>query len=74
MYNVCTLFRNMGFMLDEMFQRKAQNLPYFWNMKTHVCFIGFHFVLLYFSLMNALVYVNIELGKNVQRSLDNRCR
>ena len=27
-----------------------QNLPYFWNTKTHVVFFVFHFVLLYFFL------------------------
>ena len=31
-----------------------QNLPYFWNKKTCLVFFMFHFVLLYFSLINAL--------------------
>ena len=40
-----------------------QNLPYFWNTKTHVDFFIFHFMLLYFFLlMNALVYVDIDHG------------
>ena len=29
-----------------------QNLPYFWNTKTHVVFFVFHFVLLYFFPMS----------------------
>ena len=32
------LFRNERFMLDEIFQRNANNLPYFWNTKTRVVF------------------------------------
>ena len=27
--------------------KTLQNLPYFWNTKTHVLFFVFHFVLLY---------------------------
>ena len=42
-----------------------QNLPYFWNMKienTH-SFFRFSFrATLFFPLMNALVYVNIDQG------------
>ena len=42
-----------------------QNLPYFWNMKSenqHSFFrFSFHATLLY-SLMNALVYVDIDQG------------
>ena len=30
--------------------------------KTHLVFFVFHFVQLYFSLMNAMVYVNIDQG------------
>ena len=29
--------------------KMLQNLPYFWNMKTHVAFSDFHFVLLFSS-------------------------
>ena len=47
-----TLFRNMKFMLDEMFQRNAS--------KFAILFFVFHFVLLYFPLMNALDYVDID--------------
>ena len=36
-----------------------QNLLYFMYKKTNVVFLVFHFVQLYFSLMNALVYVDI---------------
>ena len=39
-----------------------QNLPYFWNKKTHVVFFVFHFEQKKFSLMNALVYFDIDLG------------
>ena len=37
-----------------------QNLPYFWNTKTYIVFFVFHFVLLSFFLMNALVCVEID--------------
>ena len=50
--------------LMKCFSEMLQNLSYFWNTQNpaHVVFF-FHFVLLYFfSLMNALVYVNIDLG------------
>ena len=39
-----------------------QNLPYFWNTKTHVVFFVFHFEQKKISLMNALVYVDIDQG------------
>ena len=40
-----------------------QNLSYFWNMKTQIIFFIFHFILYFiFSLMNALVYVDIDQG------------
>ena len=43
-----------------------QNLPYFWNMKNHVDFFIFHFILLYFfpneCPLRSLVYVNIDQG------------
>ena len=39
-----------------------QNLPHFWNMKIHVIFFVFHFMLLFFTLMNALIYVDIDQG------------
>ena len=29
-------------------RKMLQNLPYFWNMKIHVVFFVFHFMLLYF--------------------------
>ena len=32
----------------KMYSKTLQNLPYFWNTKTHVVFFVFHFVLLYF--------------------------
>ena len=40
--------------------KTVQNLPYFWHDKTHIVFfrLSFH-ATLFFSLMNALVYVNI---------------
>ena len=48
-----------------------QNLPYFWNTKTHVFFFLFSFhATLLFSLMNALVYVN--MGKNKLARIENR--
>ena len=37
-----------------------QNLPYFWNTKTHVVFFVFHFMLLYISPNTCLVYVDID--------------
>ena len=42
-----------------------QNLPYFWNMKTHVDFFIFYFVSWYmiFSLINAMVYVGFSYSK-----------
>ena len=41
--------------------KTLQNLPYVWNMETNIVFFFiFHFVLLYFSQMNALVYVDIS--------------
>ena len=37
-----------------------QNLPYFWNMKIYVVFFRFSLcAILFFSLINALVYVDI---------------
>ena len=40
-----------------------QNLPYFYHMKTHVVFFPFSFrATLFFPLMNALVYVDIDQG------------
>ena len=50
--------------LIKLFSETLQNLPYFWNKKTHVVFFSF-FILFYFifSLMNALVlYVDIDQG------------
>ena len=39
-----------------------QNLPYFYHMKTHIVFFCFSFrATLFFPLMNALVYVDIDL-------------
>ena len=48
--NVVALFKNKRYMLDEMggSEIMLQILPYFWNMKTHVVFFVFHFMLLYF--------------------------
>ena len=48
-----------------------QNLPYFMYMKTQSCFFHVSFrATLYFSLMNALVYVDIDqgihLGKHIK--------
>ena len=37
-----------GLCLMKSSRKTLQNLPYFWNMKTHVVFFVFHFVLLYF--------------------------
>ena len=56
----CAIFR--GNFPHEGKALNIQNLPYFWNMKTHVGFFTFHFVLGYFSLMNALVYIDIDQG------------
>ena len=47
--------------------KMLQNLPYFWNTKNHIVFFIFHFVLLYFSLMNALVYVECRHAWNEKR-------
>ena len=42
------------------YSETLQNVPYFWNMKT---FVDFSFrANLYFPLMNALVYVDIDQG------------
>ena len=54
------LFRNKRFMLDEM---TWQNLPYFINSKTQSCFFHFSFrATLFYPLMNAPVYVDIDQG------------
>ena len=38
-----------------------QNLPYFWNTKIHVVFFSFSLcATLFFPLINALVYVDID--------------
>ena len=39
-----------GLCLMKCSSEMLQNLPYFWNTKTHVVFFIFHFVLLYFFL------------------------
>ena len=55
-----TLFRNKRFALNEMFLEMLQNLLYFMYKKTHEVFFHFSFcATLYFSLMNALVYVDL---------------
>ena len=38
------------------------NLPYFWNMKTHVLFYFSFHATLFSSLMNVLVFVEIDQG------------
>ena len=55
------LFRNKRFMLDEMFQRNASKFAIFLEYENPCSF--FHFVLLFFSLMNALVYIGIHWGE-----------
>ena len=59
-----TLFRNKRFMLDEMFQRNASKFAIFLEYKNPCSFFVFHFMLLYlfFPLINALVYVDIDQG------------
>ena len=43
--------------------KALQNLPYFMHTNPQSCFFRFSFhATLFFSLMNALVYVNIDLG------------
>ena len=43
--------------------KTLQNLLYFMYKKTHVVFFRFSFrAILYFCIMNALVYVNIDQG------------
>ena len=53
-------------MLDEMTRRNASKFAIFYTyiLKPKVAFPIFHFVLqyLFISLMNALVYVNVEKG------------
>ena len=39
-----------------------QNLPYFWNTKTHADFLFFNSCCFILSQINALVYVNIDQG------------
>ena len=39
-----------------------QNLPYFWNTKTHILLFFSFRAALFLSLMNALVYVDIDQG------------
>ena len=47
---------------------KLQNLPYFWNMKTHVFFFSFSATLFFPNdLMNALAYVDIDQGNHYRK-------
>ena len=59
-----SLFRNKRFMLDEMFQQNASKFSILLEYKNprSFIFVFFYFVLLYFFLMNALVYVDIDQG------------
>ena len=40
----------------KMYSEMLQNLPYIWNMKTHIVFFVFHFVLLNFPLINDVIF------------------
>ena len=58
-----TLFRNKRFMLDEMFQRNASKFAIFLEYENPCSFFRFSFrATLFFPLMNALVYVDIDQG------------
>ena len=58
-----TLFRNKRFMLDEMTQWNASKFAIFLEYEKPHSFFPFLFcATLFFSLMNALVYVNIDQG------------
>ena len=57
-----TLFRNKRFMLDEMYQQNASKFDKFLEYENPHSFF-FHFVHGQ-SLMNPLVYVNIDQGIN----------
>ena len=58
------LLRNKRLMLDEMFQQNASKFVILlhWSTKIHVeiflSFISFYYLI--FSLMNALIYVDID--------------
>ena len=50
-----------------------QNLPYFMYKKTHVVFFRFSFrATLYFYIMNALVYVDIDILKVARNEKKNK--
>ena len=56
-----TLFRNKMFALNEMFQRNASKFAIFYVEQNLSSFLRLSFrATLYFYLMNALVYVNID--------------
>ena len=60
---VTTLFRKKRFMLDEMTQRNTSKFAIFMEYENPPSFFHFSFcATLFFSLMNALVYVDIDLG------------
>ena len=61
------LFRNKRLMLDEMTRWNGSKFAIFYTCirKPKVAFSVFYFVLLNFSLMNALVYIYMHRGKNV---------
>ena len=63
-YGAFELFRNKRYMLDEMFLKNASKFTkyIFWNTKTGDVVIFFHFILLAFPTINALVYVDINQG------------
>ena len=48
-----------------------QNLPHFWNMKTHIVFFVFHFVLLYFFPNECLV--SFIRGKTSSMKWKKKC-
>ena len=57
------LFRNKRFALNEMFQQNASKFAIFYVYENPYSFFRFSFrATLYFYLMNALIYVDIDQG------------
>ena len=58
-----SLFRKKRFMLDENFQQNASEFVIFYiHENPKLLFLFLFHATLFFSLMNALVYVNIDQG------------
>ena len=57
-----------GLRSTKCYSEMLQNLLYFMHKKTHVVLFRFSFrATLYFNLMNALVYVDIDQGEGIHK-------